>query len=379
MLTLVLWPAATLAVTSSTGSTNTTTTVSQNDRIARLKNKADTEIDRRLKTLNNLITRLNGTGGKVQKLSATNKATLIAQITSETTGLAALKTKIDSTTYATVTDLATDVKSIITDYRVYLLIAKKVGIIVAADSELAAADRLSDLATKLQDKINTAKTAGTDVTSMQALHDDMMTKINDAKAKANAVETAVLALQPNDYNENNDVLSGPIANLKAGRQNLLAAKSDAQTIIDDLKAVVSITKSFSSSGSHFSLRYPASWSLITDETAPFSATSSDYATEVSSGEPVTSKGAKVQVFVQSMAHDLNWWAHSTGATNPQTGTVAGQPSVTFDVTEFEQDYTATVVNYKNKTYLINLNYAQADKNTNLASYQSIIKSFKFTN
>ena len=66
------------------------------------------------------------------------------------------------------------------DYRVYLLMAPKVHLVVAADSITAItnSDRLADAETKLQAGIDKKKAQGMDTASAQASLDNMKSKVN---------------------------------------------------------------------------------------------------------------------------------------------------------------------------------------------------------
>lgn len=242
----LLLPASVLAETPN--STATTPTAKSNQAssskeanqqaiITRLKNKGDNEINRRLSTLNTLSSSINAS----TKLDADSKAALTIQVQNEITGLNGLKSKLDAET-----DLATlrgDIKAIFDDYRVYALIVPKVHLVAAADRMQAAIEKLQALAAKLNDKILAAQAKGKDVTSLITTYNDLIAKLNDAKAKYVSVEKTTLVLQPSDYNANHAVLMAQRDTLKQGRTSLQAARDDVKSIVNGLKNLKAIDTS----------------------------------------------------------------------------------------------------------------------------------------
>jgi hypothetical protein len=198
-------------------------------KVQRIINRGNSEISRRLATLNSLAGKIN----TAPKLSATDKATLSDEVTSETTGLNSLKTKLDADT--TVADAKSDAQSIINDYRVYALVMPKANLVRTADDQQVAEDRLSALAAKLQPRISAAQTAGKNVTSLQSDLTAMNAKIAAAQAISPVVEAAVINLQPSDYNTNHSVLNGDRNQLKTAQNDLQAATQASATIVNGLK------------------------------------------------------------------------------------------------------------------------------------------------
>ncbi len=199
------------------------------NRLANIKSKGDSEISRRLTTLNTLSSKISS----YTKTSASDKQALTAEVTAEINGLTALKTKLDAET--TVAAAASDVSSMVTEYRVYALLVPKVALIKTADDQQAVEAKLQAMASKLQTRITAAKTAGTDVTAMQASLDDLNAKVTAAVAISSSVEQKVLALQPNDYNSDHTVLGGYRDQLKTAHSDNLAAYADAKSIVTALK------------------------------------------------------------------------------------------------------------------------------------------------
>lgn len=214
-------------------------------RTANLMARADAELTRRISSLNLLITKI----GALKRLSAAQKTTFTNGVQTEITNLTALKAKIDADTDPTT--LKTDVQSIVQDYRIFALYMPQIRILVASDVIETAADKLTDLATKLQAMIQAAQGQGKDATSLQTMLSDMTTKIADAKTQATNATNAVVGLTPAGFPGNKTTLQSAEAMLKTAFQDLKAALQDARTIRQGLKQLgVTSTDTTSSDSAH---------------------------------------------------------------------------------------------------------------------------------
>lgn len=222
------------------GSPSATQQRGMQNRITNGKQRADSEIERRLTILNNLLTRINNS----KNLSSSSKSTLAADVQNEINNLTALKSKIDADT--DITNLKTDIQSIVNDYRVYLLMAPQVGLVVYADNEITAANNFSNAVPIIQNLISTAQSKGVDVTSMNASLQDLQSKVADAKTQAQNAESSVLSLTPSGYPGNKPTLQSALAMLKTGRSDLQAARQDWINIRQALQSAKVIGNSSSS-------------------------------------------------------------------------------------------------------------------------------------
>jgi hypothetical protein len=198
--------------------------------LASVKARAHEAIERRLETLARLAARVR----ENRHLTDEHRAALSELIQSQIDGLAALDAKIQADTDPET--LRADVKSIVTDYRVYLLTVPKVQLVIGADTELAAAAKLDEVAARLQGKIDEAAAAGKDVTTAQGHLDEMKAKIAEVRSSAGDVADSVLQLVPQDYPENKPALESAHASLKAGRAAVHDARQLARQVVSDLKA-----------------------------------------------------------------------------------------------------------------------------------------------
>lgn len=208
----------------------------KDQQITCIKSRADQEIDRRVASLNKLISKVN----EVKKVSDSQKNTFIAQIQSEISSLNALKSKIDADTDVSI--LRTDSKSIFGSYRIYLLFIPRTNILVAADRMSQIADDMSQLVQKLQVRIQQAQSQGKDVSAMQASLTDMQAKLADAKTQYQNAENLVTSLVPDQGNKtnltsNNTAIQNAKTDIKTGAQDLKAARDDAESIVRSLKSI----------------------------------------------------------------------------------------------------------------------------------------------
>lgn len=208
-------------------------TTAQATHLDNLKSHGTAEIDRRISNLNAALLKLNAT----TKLTAADKTALTNTINAEISGLNTLKAKLTADT-----DLATartDVQSIVSDYRVYVLLLPKTRLVASADRFTAVENQLTQLSVKLQTKVDAAKTAGKDVTTMQVSLTDLKNKLADAQEKSTSVIAPLLALQPTDYNQNHAVLVNYRNSLMAAHDGVMAARDDAKSVIQALKGTAS--------------------------------------------------------------------------------------------------------------------------------------------
>ncbi|MEI8337538.1 MAG: hypothetical protein WCF92_00125 [bacterium] len=202
--------------------------------IQKNQTKGDSEIAKRITSLNNLLAKING----MKKLSDTNKASLSSTIETALTNLNSLKAKIDSDT--STTTLKEDLKSITANYRVYALVMPQVSLLAATDRIDTIAASLEALSTKLQTRISSAQGSGVDVTSANNSLADLNAKISDANAQALAINQAVSALTP-DQGDKTKAAANTAA-IKEARAKLKIAEQDLKTARADINSILKVVK-----------------------------------------------------------------------------------------------------------------------------------------
>lgn len=205
-------------------------------RMEAIKTNAAREIDRRIALLNKDISRINA----MQRLSVSQKASLVATAQVNINNLTTLKAKIAADTDIEV--LKTDVKSITQSYRIFALVHPQGRIIAAADRILTTSDNLVTVQGKLQVRITAAQTAGKDVTAMNTAIAEISAKSASAKAQAQNAINLVVSLTPDQGNDtmsqsNKTALMNAHVAIKAARADLQIAAKDAHTVNKALKAL----------------------------------------------------------------------------------------------------------------------------------------------
>ena len=205
-------------------------------RITNITTRADAEITRRVNAMNALSARLNN----VVRLSATEKNDLSATIQAQIAAMNSLQAQISADAQANNTSsLKTDVQSIITSYRIFVLILPQATIEAAADRALAIVGTLTDLNAKLSARISAAQTAGNNTSAAASALADMNAKIADGNTQANAAITEVASLKPDNGDKtvmasNEAALKDAHSKIQAAQQSFVAARTDALAIIKAL-------------------------------------------------------------------------------------------------------------------------------------------------
>jgi hypothetical protein len=193
--------------------------------------RCDAAVDKRLTTLDDLTTRVQS----AKRVSDAEKQPLLASIDATRSGLTTLRSEIDGDTQ--LTDLRTDCKRIVDDYRVYVLLAPQVRLTIAADASKQAVNALDQAIPKVETAIQNAANAGKDVTEPNELLDDVKAQRASASSLAEGVLAAVSPLTPADYNAGRaqPVLNTARADMKTALDDLRKARNDIRTIRDDLR------------------------------------------------------------------------------------------------------------------------------------------------
>jgi hypothetical protein len=197
-------------------------------RMTLLKDRGHLAIQRRLNEIDRLTALVSG----ATHLSESNRSTLLSKLTSDRSGLQALDTKIQGDTDATT--LRSDLQSIVTAYRIYVLVAPQVHLVVAADRVAAFVAIGNSIAGQIQTKIDAAKGKGKDIKTAQAMLDDMRKQLADATTAIAGVASNVIALTPSGYPGNRTVLLAARSSILTARAHLAKARADAHTALDAL-------------------------------------------------------------------------------------------------------------------------------------------------
>ncbi len=200
------------------------------------KTKALAQIDARIKALSALQTRVE----EMQRVSASQKASLNATLQTAVSEMTTLKAKIAADTDSAA--LKADIQSITKSYRIYLLVLPQGRITAAADRIMGTGTLMTELSGKLQVRLAEAQAAGKNTATLSASLADMNTKIADANVQANAAITLIANLNPDNgdktvFEANQKALKDARAKIKLGTTDLQAARKDAGSIVKGLAAM----------------------------------------------------------------------------------------------------------------------------------------------
>jgi len=182
----------------------------------------------RLTTLGKLQTALTA----YKDVPDATRTTLSQLVSSDVSGLTALKTKVAGETTAAA--VRADGKAMVDDYRVYVLVAPKVHLTHALDVESAALTRLVKVHDALADRL--AKDPGADTAANKDLLADMTTVIQAADARIDGKDAGLLALTPGPDGK---ALTASVKDVsgaaKDARDDIKKAVTDAKTVRAALK------------------------------------------------------------------------------------------------------------------------------------------------
>jgi hypothetical protein len=222
------------ALTASAASLQAGVTLKASTALPGIITRSDTAITKRTDALNSLSARVN----LMANVSDSEKSAIATQVQAQISNLTTLKTKIDADTDA-VTARA-DEKTITGNYRIYALIIPQGYIVASSDRVSTLVSLMTALQAKLQVRVTTLSTSGKDTTTLQAALADITAKTNDATTQAQAAQTKVSLLAPDEGNvsvaaSNKTALLAARADIKVATTDLQAARKDISTITSGLK------------------------------------------------------------------------------------------------------------------------------------------------
>lgn len=204
-------------------------------RIAKAKERAHEEIIRRIKAMQDLSTRIQG----MARVSDASKASIANTLQTQISNLTALDAKIAADT--DIDTIKTDIKSITSSYRIYMLVMPQGRILAAADRSKTMAANLTTFSGKLATRIADAQAAGKDVAALNTLLADMNAKIADITVQADAAIALVSGLTPDNGDKakqdaNKKALDEARAKIKTAQEDAKIARKAAGSIAEGLKA-----------------------------------------------------------------------------------------------------------------------------------------------
>ncbi|WP_155375556.1 hypothetical protein [Catellatospora vulcania] len=168
------------------------------------------------------------------RLTDAHQTALQKIIDADIAGLTELRAKVAAET--TPEAVRADARSMVEDYRVYLLVRPQVHLTLAADVESAALTRLRTLHDKLAQAVAAARSAGKDVGDAEAKLAHMKSELDAMGSALSGLADELLAVQPGpDAAAIKARTTAARADARTARTHLRAATTDAKAIRDLLK------------------------------------------------------------------------------------------------------------------------------------------------
>ncbi len=191
----------------------------QDQRVDRVKARCLTQIQRRQTALTDMDNRID----QAKAIADDHRSALKRIDTQTSDGLTALASEIQGED--NVTELRAECRRIVEDYRVFALLRPRARVVLASDRELAAISRLHEVEDRLQAAIDKSDK---DTAAAEQHLASMKTAVDAAMGKAGGIYDSVIGLTPADFNANPDVLSGPVTSVRAARDDIKTAVSEAK-------------------------------------------------------------------------------------------------------------------------------------------------------
>lgn len=193
------------------------------DQLAYVKARVDLNVAHREVTIGKLTAALAAR----QHVTDAHRAALSGLFTSDAAGLKAVDATVQADT--TCQQAVTDGRTVVTDYRVYMLLVPQTHLVAAADTGAYGAARLTAAEPTLQAGID-AITDPTKKAQAQAAFDDLVAQTKTAADDVAGVGDAMLALTPADMPAAQSQVTVQRSKVQAGRTALTTALKDAKTI-----------------------------------------------------------------------------------------------------------------------------------------------------
>ena len=191
--------------------------------LAYIQARVDLAVSKRQLTIQQLTAAL----ARRSHVTGAHRSALSGLYTSDAAGLTAVDNTVPADT--TCKQAVTDGRTVVTVYRVYMLLAPQTHLVAASDTGAYGAARLAAAEPKLQTGID-AITDPTKKAAARAAFDDLVAQTKTAADDFAGVGDAMLALTPPDMPGAQSSVTTERAKVQSGRSALTTALKDAKTI-----------------------------------------------------------------------------------------------------------------------------------------------------
>jgi hypothetical protein len=227
--TTALADSATATATATTPAPGSSSTPAGSSQSGQAWAKAHAKLMSALQARVSTLGRLNTSVGDSKDLTSADRSALNGLLGPETSGINALLATVQAATpqNTTVAQLRADAKTMVDQYRVYLVMSRQVHLTERADTQTTVELRISNREPKIQAAI---QKAGNPPAAVQAYHDLVTQVTNATQATGQADIPAVLQVTPSGY-------PGDAAPLSAASTALHQAATDGKAAAGDLKII----------------------------------------------------------------------------------------------------------------------------------------------
>jgi hypothetical protein len=166
-------------------------------------------------------------------VTPSDRSALEGTYAQDTAGLTATKASVDAATECAVAKATAT--TIVTSYRVYVLVGPQTHLTEAADAGLSGASGLQAVEPSLRTAIAAAALAGRNVTTAQAAYADLVTRVTATQQELAPVPASMLGLTPPEYPGCLPTIEADRRAVVAGGSGLAAAAKDVSTIEHSLR------------------------------------------------------------------------------------------------------------------------------------------------
>lgn len=213
-----------------------TSTKNIEERIVNAKERAQAEIDRRMKGLGGLLERI----AAMKRVSEGFKGDLRATVDAQLENIEALRARIEAGVSSST--LKADIQSITRSYRIFALVMPQAQIAAAADRIVTMTATLSEIGTKLDTRIDAASATGVDVSELTTALQSLSTHIDSANTHAQNAVTGTADLKADEGDtavaeSNRAALQTAREELRLAHEDIKAAREAVATILSGLKGL----------------------------------------------------------------------------------------------------------------------------------------------
>ncbi len=203
----------------------------QGERLTAVKQRADRMIVDRINELDRLLSRIQTD----QRLSSDDKTSLSSDIQTDINGLTALKAKVDADT--DLNTAKTDAKQIITSYYIYKMFVPKTRLMIIINNLQSLTQNLQAITPQIQNIINTLKSQGKDVSSLQSLLNDIDNRLQTITSTLSTDKTEVQAVSATTTDPNS-VFTQVRKDLASVRTSFAGIRNDISQMRVDFRVVI---------------------------------------------------------------------------------------------------------------------------------------------